>query len=154
MHFGLFVAYGVVRLNDTDSTFPPTEADEDPTRTVQMQTTLSILNILILLTAVIKSFYYVRVYEGIGWIVELIGQCLIDIWTFTVFFIFLLFVYGVLFMMGGVNPVDKPGLEGIVIFWIQIFRYSIGDVFDPPEYSYWESQRDKSMGAKTMVVIN
>ena len=50
-----------------------------------------------------KIMYYVRVFEKIGWIVELVSQCLNDIKTFTLFFIFILLVFGTMFHVAGVN---------------------------------------------------
>lgn len=79
---------------------------------------MSILNILIVVTGTVKIFYYVRVFEGMGQIVELLEQCLIDMITFTSFFIFLIIIYGILYLVGGVNPNLENNFEGMVIYWI------------------------------------
>ena len=106
VHFVMFVIYFIARLDDMDSTIPPhTETPTD--RSVELQAFFSILNILIIVTGTIKIFYYIRVYEGLGWIVELIAQCMADMATFTSFFVFLIVVFGILYFAAGVNCVEQ-----------------------------------------------
>ena len=71
-HFVCFFIYFLYRMYDADSTIPRRDDVED-FRSVQMQAFVTTLNILIILTATFKIMFYVRVYERIGWIVELIS---------------------------------------------------------------------------------
>lgn len=154
-HFGFFVFYYVLRLTDTECTVPPHgDHVHNEFRTLNQQTLMTILNMGIIITGTLKVFFYVRIFEEFGWIVELIGQCLKDMFTFTIFYMFLLFIYGTLYIVGGVNGGEADDSEGNVLYWVSVFRYSIGDIFDLPTYAYWEKNVDSSGAAKTVILIN
>ena len=154
-HFGFFLFYYILRLADTECTIPPHGNHvHNEFRSLAMQNLLTVLNMGVIITGTLKVFFYVRIFEEFGWIVELIGQCLKDMFTFTVFYVFLLFIYGTLYSVGGVNGGEADNSEGNVLYWISVFRYSIGDIFDLPTYSYWEKNMDNGGGANLVILIN
>lgn len=140
-HFIAYVVYFVIRLEDTESTLPSTDSN----RLLQDQKTLTILNLILLISGTLKVMFIVRVYEGIGWIVELVSQCMLDIKNFTIFFISINILFQILFQVCGVNSADEKDFVDYYQSWISVLRYSIGDIFDPPTFDYWhQSKHDQS----------
>ena len=115
-----------------------------------MQAVFTLLNITLIFTGTLKFMQYVRVYTKIGWIVELVSQTLQEVTTFGFFYFFIVLVFGTIFMVAGVNTHDQS-VESNFIYWISVFRYSIGNIYESPTYPYWEQQKDS--GTSVVVVL-
>lgn len=154
-HYILFWKYYFWRLSDTESTYPPSVDQIDAvTRPIEVQSFLSIMNVLIFSTGVLKFLNYMRITPGFGDIIDLIGMCLKDVSTFAFFYVFLLLVYGELYQIGGVNAPEKDDYEASLLYWLSVFRYSVGDVFDLPSQPFWDHYRGTDSGSDKMLILN
>ena len=60
-------------MNDMENSLPSKDVIDNNVRTLDQQVTLTSLNLLMVITGVFKLMFFIRVYEGIGWIVELVA---------------------------------------------------------------------------------
>ena len=85
LNFFGFVAYVVLRLRKTDHLIPKDDS-HDKNDNVNEIILMSVLNSLLLIFSAFKTFFFIRVYENYGQLVELVTQVTKDIMTFSLFF--------------------------------------------------------------------
>lgn len=103
IHYLTFLVYFWMRISDPETTIPRIDDGIKDPRSIASQTVITTLNILLITTATVKVMYFVRVHDKFGWIVEMVSQCLSDIVPFTLFFFFVLIVFGTIFHVAGAN---------------------------------------------------
>lgn len=87
----------------------------------------------------LKLLNFMRIFEGFGLFILLIGQCLADIKLFFLFMILWLSVFtAMLYILNCDVPnyEDYPHLPWWLQLTLQVWRNSLGDI-QPPEYSTW-----------------
>lgn len=100
-------------------------------------------------TRIFRLFY---LYDDFGKQILMIGDCLQEMWTFSIFFVFAVLLFAEMFNVLGAtydsgtfaadasldhNFTDYPLLRQSALIAFQSFRNSIGDL-KAPHYLYWE----------------
>lgn len=112
-----------------------------------------ILNIILIVTMSIKQMSYLRIFDNFGSLVQLFGQCLIDVFTFLIFFVGFIFFFSLLFHVLGVeiNNEDYPYLTIQYRYALYAYRNSIGDIH-PPIYNFWIGRTSDSPFYSTIMI--
>lgn len=115
---------------------------------------------MVILLAIFKTFYFMRIFKNFSGIVIMLVNVIIDLRIFVFFYAFIVFLFGLIFMVIGAGNEDVPGklneeykqslksgeefelpnpeYEVIGHFWgnmLYVFRTSVGD-FDFESSSY------------------
>lgn len=111
--FITFTVYYFIRMGDLKNCLPgsvkivdnPSET-EDSSRTYEQQSTLTFLNLILLVQITIRLLYLVLVYDGIGQLVQLVISCLKDVVAFSQFFMFFITFFFLEFYIAGAQFSD------------------------------------------------
>ena len=153
---GTFVWYYNVRLEDFGNTLPTQEIMTETGRTIDRQVLLTTLNIFMVITGSIRIMYFIRAFISLGWMVELVAQCLSDVVVFGFFFLGIIIFFGTLFVAAGMEEFEETNFVAYYEFWVTTFRLNIGDLPDDFSYPFWKKMADveeNSGKAQTMIVI-
>ena len=96
------------------------------------------LNVFIALQMLLKTNYYLRVYQQFGLLVNLISTCVVDMIPFCVY----LFVYELFFVLvyirSGIKAPARKGFEDGDFFGMLLYVWenSIGNINDPDDSSF------------------
>lgn len=84
--------------------------------------------------------FYARIFRRFGRIIRLIGTIVYELGTFMMFYFFWTFIFAWITMVTAMNidDSDYKNLNRKIIFVINIFRNSLGDI-QPPQAEFWEA---------------
>lgn len=123
---------------------PPTEIKtSDPLDEFDgMSMQIPILNSVLLVCAAIKVLFFLRAYNDVGIIVQLLGVCILNIAYFLVFMVAWIFIFYQINILLGVDFdsdfASQNDLPYLMRVFIQTWKNSFGD-FGSPKYVQWES---------------
>ena len=108
LSFVCFIIYYRLRMEDSASCIPAI----DQKRPLDTQMKMTILNLVLLVQSIIKIFFLTRVFEKIGQLVQLVIQCIHDVFLFLFFYLVFLFYFFLMFLVSGANvsPDDYSSL--------------------------------------------
>ena len=157
--FPMSLAYFIVRLHFQESLLPQNFDNASEELTLNLLSIFSLFNSVMLLWAVIKTLFFLRVNEEFGLLIQMVQQCFIDVSAFTVFFIFWMIMFCCWFMILGME-VDESQyqlMHEFPMFFIQSFRNTQGDT-SPPIYDFWRSisrsnELDKNISYSMIFII-
>lgn len=100
-----------------------------------------VMNSLLLVNALIKILFFLRVYEKFGMLVQLIITVILDIKNFIFFFFLWLVLFSLLYRIAGIkiDRDDYKNVNSFLAYIIVIFRNSIGDE-QIPNTDYWDEK--------------
>jgi hypothetical protein len=104
-----------------------------------------IMNTIILISSGLYCMFYARMFERFGRMIKLIGSVLRELIIFLVFFGFWNLMFCWLTRIAGqdVDEDDYTNLGINMIFFVNVFRNSIGDV-QLPKTTLWDNHLIKS----------
>lgn len=136
--FLLFCAYACMRLLDPSANVIPQSGN---TLKAAQLVFWIVMNSLLLVNALIKVLFFLRVYGKFGMLVQLIISVVIDIKNFIFFFVLWLILFSLLYRIAGIkiDEGDYKNVNSYLAYVIVIFRNSIGDE-QIPDTNYWTAQ--------------
>lgn len=137
----LFLVYAVARLLDPSKVILPKTGNHMQAGEVVFWV---VMNSLMLINALFKSLFFLRIFKSFGMLVELISQVLRDIKYFMLFFICWLVLFSILYRIAGIQieEDDYSNLWSFLTYIIVIFRNSIGDE-QMPNPAHWLELSEK-----------
>ena len=106
---------------------------------------MSFINVFLLSMVTLKVFFFLRIYDDFGLLVQLFLQVLSDVTTFTTFFAGWIVIFAAIFQILGIqfDEADYPFLDTFTKYLLYSYRNSIGDI-SPPLYDFWSSRVEES----------
>lgn len=85
-----------------------------------------------------KVAFFLRVIDKFSLLIELIGQCFLDVTVFCILGLMCVSTFTAWYIILGmeINYEDYPSLGKFGAFFVHTFRLSIGDV-SPPKSTFW-----------------
>ena len=122
--FPMCLAYFIMRLHFQGSLLPKDFDNTSGRLTLTSLSMLSLFNSVMLLWAVIKTLFFLRVNEEFSLLIQMVKQCFIDVSAFTAFFVFWIIMFCCWFMILGmeINVNDYHLMHEFPMFFIQSFR--------------------------------
>ena len=68
-----------------------------------------VIMILVILLAIVKTFFYLRVFESLSYIVTMLKNVIYDLRVFLIFYFMIIFLFGLIFGVLGVGNMKAPG---------------------------------------------
>jgi hypothetical protein len=108
-----------------------------------------LLNSLLLISAIFKLMFFLRINQTFGMLVQLILQVVIDFRHFGFFMVCWILIFSFLYRIAGIDvpntgdDAEYPEVNNFILFIIQIFRNSIGDL-KVPDYTFWNARMTES----------
>lgn len=65
--------------------------------------------IMVILLAIVKTFFYLRVFESLSYIVTMLKNVIYDLRVFLIFYFMVIFLFGLIFSVLGVGNMNAPG---------------------------------------------
>lgn len=65
--------------------------------------------IVVILLAIIKTFFYLRVFENLSYIVTMLKHVIYDLRVFLIFYFFMVYLFSLVFSVLGVGNMLVPG---------------------------------------------
>ena len=65
--------------------------------------------IIVILLAIVKTFFYLRVFESLSYIVTLLKHVIYDLRVFLIFYFMMIYLFGLIFGVLGIGNKDAPG---------------------------------------------
>ena len=116
---------------------------------------MSFINVFLLSMVTLKVFFFLRIYDDFGLLVQLFLQVLSDVTTFTTFFAGWIVIFAAIFQILGIqfDETDYPFLDTFTKYLLYSYRNSIGDI-NPPLYDFWSSRvEDSPTVAHSMISV-
>lgn len=64
---------------------------------------------MVILLAIVKTFFYLRVFESLSYIVTMLKNVIYDLRVFLIFYFMVIFLFGLIFGVLGVGNMQAPG---------------------------------------------
>lgn len=114
---------------------------------------MAFFNVFLLSMATLKIFFFLRIYDEFGLLVQLFLQVLSDVTTFSTFFGGWIVLFAVIFQTMGIafDEGDYPNLGTFTKYLMYSYRNSIGDI-NPPLYDFWSSRIEESATVSTLMI--
>mmetsp|Transcript_3352 Transcript_3352/g.5063 ORF Transcript_3352/g.5063 Transcript_3352/m.5063 type:complete len:244 (-) Transcript_3352:104-835(-) len=113
--------------------------------------------------AMIKTLYFIRIYEQFGFLVQMVLLTFIDVVPFTTFMVVWIVYFAMTFMIvrWQIEPdptddeLEYPEINVFMKYFLQSYRNSIGDLATP-DYEWWLPGEDenKSMTGVKYIMVN
>ena len=98
-----------------------------------------IMMLILIIGGFAKILYFLRIFDDYGFIVEMVGETIVQLIPFSSYFIMWILLFTVLFqtLQVEIPPDSYPNLTSIYRYILQTYSNSIGNIA-PPVYKSWE----------------
>jgi hypothetical protein len=105
------------------------------------------LTLVVLVQAFLKVLFFLRLYEGLGSLVQMLITTVKELVNFTTFLLISVTFFAFSFRVLGVNfsADDYANVPGFVVTFMTTYRNSIGDI-QAPGYAKWDSDTNPDLG--------
>lgn len=142
---GLFLQliYCILRIQSPTKAIPDTEAAKDirDIHYSQIELAMPFLNVAIIILISFKALSFLRSYNELAVVVQLLGQCIKEIFFFLMFVISWVLIFSqVNILLGADYHAEQPSQEELGFFLrvlVQTWKNAIGDA-GPPSFVQWE----------------
>lgn len=138
----LQIIYCVLRIQSPTKAIPDNEKQADVSKITYNNIDLAMpfLNVIIILIVSFKVLFYLRSYNELAVVVQLLGQCIREIFFILLFVLSWVLIFSQInILLGADYHADQQSQEDLGFFlrvMVQTWKNSIGDA-GPPSFAQW-----------------